>query len=224
MIPGDPVKQHAAAGGPDKRTEALYRNLHDRLAAYIRRRVPTDHDAEEILQEVFLRIHSNIESLNEAQRATAWVLKIASNAIADFHRARARSGSRHETLRQTEDTVGRPDDARVQGAEPAAEVAQCMSPLLTQIPHQYAAVLELTDLAGMTQKDAAEQLGLSVSALKSRARRGRGMVKDLLLGCCDVELDRRGQLIGYERRQGGRPCGCGPTCEDEDPPPSSSCS
>ena len=60
----------------------------------------------------------------------------------------------------------------------------------------------------MTQKDAAEQLGLSVSGMKARVQRGRGKLKDAIEDCCSVELDRRGGLVDYEQRDGSSCEGC----------------
>ena len=66
----------------------------------------------------------------------------------------------------------------------------------------------LTELEGVTQKDAAAKLGLSISGMKSRVQRGRGKLKDVVLDCCEVELDRRGGLVDYRRRNGDVLGGC----------------
>lgn len=66
----------------------------------------------------------------------------------------------------------------------------------------------LTELDGTSQKDAAAELGVSVTAMKARVQRGRGKLKDALLDCCRVELDRRGGLVDYDR-----PNGCGEACD-----------
>ena len=68
--------------------------------------------------------------------------------------------------------------------------------------------LELTELEGKTQGEAAESLGLSLSGMKSRVQRRRTKLKEVLLDCCHVELDRRGGVVGYEPRNRER-CSCG---------------
>ncbi|HXV59273.1 MAG TPA: sigma factor-like helix-turn-helix DNA-binding protein, partial [Vicinamibacteria bacterium] len=60
--------------------------------------------------------------------------------------------------------------------------------------------LSLTELNGATQKDAAERMGLTLSAMKSRVSRGRRKLKELLLECCHIELDRRRGIADFESR------------------------
>jgi RNA polymerase sigma-70 factor (ECF subfamily) len=88
------------------------------------------------------------------------------------------------------------------------EFARCVEPMLAEVSEPYRQAVTLTELQGMTQKDAAEKLGLSVSGMKSRVQRGRGKLKDVLLDCCEVELDRRGGLVDYRRRNPNA-CDCG---------------
>ena len=82
---------------------------------------------------------------------------------------------------------------------------------MKRLPEPYRRAVTLTELDGLTQKDAAERLGLSLSGMKSRVGRGRGKLKELLLGCCNVELDSRGAVVDYEHRSGKTcgDCGCG---------------
>jgi len=63
------------------------------------------------------------------------------------------------------------------------------------------AALYLTEYEGMTQKDLAGRLGISVSEAKSRVQRARARLKALLLDCCHFELDRRGKVINYYGRE-----------------------
>jgi RNA polymerase sigma-70 factor (ECF subfamily) len=80
------------------------------------------------------------------------------------------------------------------------EFSRCIEPLLSEVPQPYREAIELTELGGMTRKDAAARLGLSESGMKARVQRGRSKLKDVLLDCCNVELDHRGGLLDYERR------------------------
>jgi RNA polymerase sigma-70 factor (ECF subfamily) len=87
------------------------------------------------------------------------------------------------------------------------ELAQCLRPLIATLPSTYGEALELTELEGRTQGEAAESLGLSLSGMKSRVQRGRTKLKEVLLDCCHVEMDRRGGVVGYEPRDRAR-CAC----------------
>lgn len=192
----------------DATSEALWHGLHERLLGFIRRRVPRRADADDVLQEVFLRIHGGIAGLGDADRAPAWVFRIANNAIADYYRAQARTETLEEDLRRY----------RIAGlAEeegPLEEIGRCVEPFLAEIPEPYAEAVQLVDVEGLTHAEAAARLGLSVSGTKSRVQRGRAKLEELLLACCRLEFDARGRVIECHPRADeparGGGCGCPP--------------
>jgi RNA polymerase sigma-70 factor, ECF subfamily len=189
--------------------EGAWRELHDQLLGFIARRVRTREDAEDILQEVMLRIHRSSGELERVERVTGWIYRIASNAIVDHYRRPARrevSGGWQLDVEAPADSppaaVAEPDTAELRG-----ELARCVSPLLERLPESYRQALVLTEVEGLAQVDAATRLGLSVSGMKTRVQRGRALLRDVLLDCCHVELDRRGGVTAYRAKRG--PCSCG---------------
>lgn len=160
------------------------------LRAFVSRRVRRPHDAEDVTQDALLRLYRSADSLKDEQALEAWMYRIARNAIIDHQR---RAALRHDPIA--------PDDlARVAPAEveeeprPDASLASCLAPLLARVPEDYRGALELTDIGGMTQEQAAAKLGLSTSGMKSRVQRGRRMLRAEVGRCCRVELDARGAL------------------------------
>ena len=83
------------------------------------------------------------------------------------------------------------------GIAPQQELALCLAPLIQRLPIRYREALELVDLQSMRQGDAAKKLKLSLSGLKSRVQRGRLLLKQLLLDCCTVEINKRGSVVDY---------------------------
>jgi RNA polymerase sigma-70 factor (ECF subfamily) len=191
------------------RTEEVWREFHERLLAFARRRVGTDQDAEDILQEVFVRIHRNLRFLKDTESIHAWVYQIARNVIVDHHRARTKAANAAAHAVKAARMNGGAGDSETE-ADPGAELARCMGPLVDQLPAPYGEAIRLTELDDQTQKDAAKKLGLSVPGMKARVQRGRKKLKELLLDCCHVELDRRNGVVDYSGRQGGQcdACGC----------------
>lgn len=186
-------------------TEAVWHELHDQLLGFIVRRVRATEDAEDILQEVMLRIHRHGNDLVHADRMVGWVYRIATNAIVDHYRKPARrelpSGQSTDVPQRgradVANTPAEPDTAQLR-----AELASCLAPLVARLPETYREAIVLTELDGMTQVQAAQRLGLSVSGMKTRVQRGRMRLRDLLLDCCQVEFDSRGQAIAYRSRRG----------------------
>ena len=79
-------------------SEQLWETFSVPLQRFIQRRVPDPHTAEDILQDVFLKIHMRIDSLHQQDRVAAWIYQIARNAIADYYRAQ-RPGSALPAMR-----------------------------------------------------------------------------------------------------------------------------
>jgi RNA polymerase sigma-70 factor, ECF subfamily len=78
-----------------------------------------------------------------------------------------------------------------------------MRPLLDRLPPEQRRALQLSDLDGLTQADAAQREGVSVSGMKSRVQRGRRRLAELLGRCCELTLDTRGVPMEYTP-----PAGC----------------
>jgi RNA polymerase sigma-70 factor, ECF subfamily len=184
--------------------EAVWQDFHARLLGFIARRVGDRDSAEDILQEVMLRVHRHAGGLERSAAVSAWVHQIARNAIADHYRSasvrRERPSGIHLDRQEPPALEGAPGELR-------SELAACLGPLIERLPPLHREALSLTELEGLTQASAAAQLGLSSSGMKSRVQRGRAQLKELLTACCEIELDRRGGVRSYRPLRG--PCDCG---------------
>jgi RNA polymerase sigma-70 factor (ECF subfamily) len=187
--------------------DQTWQDLHRRLFDFISRRVTGRENAEDILQEVMLRIHRHRGEVLVSEAVGAWIYRIAQNAIIDhYRRASTRReipvalGDEWEELAGTASGTPPPDEIR-------RELAVCLAPLVQRLPAKYRDAIVITEFEGVSQVEAARRLGLSVSGMKARVQRARVQLKGLLLACCDVEVDSRGGLIGYRAPNG---CGCSP--------------
>ena len=173
-------------------TEEIWQRFGADLRRFIARRVSEPADAEDVLQDVFVKIHARLDTVQDEERVAAWVYQIARNAIVDTHR-------RHrETWDLSEITALEAKDAPDGTVE--LEVARWLKPMIDDLPDKYREALWLTEFEGLTQVELAERLGMSVSGAKSRVQRGRSLLRHDLLDCCQFEFDRRGGIIGYRTR------------------------
>jgi RNA polymerase sigma-70 factor (ECF subfamily) len=168
--------------------ESIWNVYYCRLLAFLRRRVANEAEAEDLLQEVFLRVHQHLCCLPQPEKMDSWIYQIARNLITDHYRKR----------RETEEL---PDDLRAEEEfteeDSQAELALSLKEMVGELPEPYRDAILLTEYQGLSQVELAGRLGLSVSAAKSRVQRAREKLRDLLLACCHVELDRRGKVIDY---------------------------
>ncbi|MFD2093206.1 sigma-70 family RNA polymerase sigma factor [Blastococcus deserti] len=186
-------------------TEGVWREFGAQLGAFVRRRVSDPDRAEDVLGEIVLRIHRNLDRVDDREHLTRWVYRITRNAIIDEYRRAQREQGRRAPLPDgaAELIADTPDEA-----EPGVlrELAACLRPLLDRLPPEQRRALELTDLDGLTQTDAAARESMSVSGMKSRVQRGRRRLAELLGRCCALTLDARGVPMDYTPPAG---CHCG---------------
>ncbi|HEY5925709.1 MAG TPA: sigma-70 family RNA polymerase sigma factor [Kofleriaceae bacterium] len=166
------------------------------LYRFVARRVPAA-DAEDIVQESLLRIHRGLGGVRNDGAVVGWIYQVTRNALADHLRA-----SRPTDELGDDDLVEPidPDDMAFKG------LAACVAPFVTALPLHYREALELVELRGMSQVQAAAQLGVPLSTMKSRVQRGRAQLRELLDACCAIDLDSRGHVVDVTPRI---QCRCG---------------
>lgn len=170
--------------------DRLYRELSARLLRYAASRVDSPERAEEIVHQCFLKLLQRLQRGAPVENAAAYIFRAARNLIIDEYRTR----SFNEPLEEE------PVDATGQDVPVPTrrEIAGWMSAAVAELPEPYRRTLDLTELERLSYRIAAERLGLSVSGVKSRVRRGRALLRDRLLSCCRFVYDARGRVIDYE--------------------------
>jgi RNA polymerase sigma-70 factor, ECF subfamily len=173
-------------------TEAVWREFRQPLLSFISRRVPNAAEADDVLQDVFLKVHRHLSEVNDETRLASWLYQVARNTLIDRHRRTRAMEELPESLPLAE------DEAEVLAAE--RHIAGCLKATIEELPAPYRDALLLSELEGLPQRVVAERLGLSLSGAKSRVQRGRRMVRDTLLACCHFEFDQRGRIMEYVPR------------------------
>ncbi|MCI0442530.1 RNA polymerase sigma factor SigZ [bacterium] len=177
----------------------IYRDFREPLKAFIGKRIRDPALTEDLLHDVFLRIHKEINSLKEQEKLAPWIYTIARNVIIDFYRKRRESEQPSENLVDEQQMIN----------DIPERLAPIIRGMIDQLPKMYRQALILADMEGIKQKEIAAKLGISVSGAKSRVQRARKMLKDLLLECCHFEFDLYGTVFDYY------PKSCSQCCENE---------
>jgi RNA polymerase sigma-70 factor (ECF subfamily) len=179
--------------------ETLWRNTSDQLLAFIRSRISDPIQAEDILQDIFLKMYERVHTLRDNQKLESWMYQIARNAIIDHYRT-------HKPLETLIEEIPNPTSNDQQTRQ---EMASWLLPIITILPDTYREPIRLSEIEGWSHQKIADHLDLSLSATKSRVRRGKRLIKDALTDCCQFEIDQRGRVVDYERRADTRSfCNC----------------
>ena len=165
------------------------------LRGWLRRRIGNGADAEDLLQEVFIKAMRQGERFCAIVDARAWLFEVARNALAD-------------RLRLARDTVELREDLSAETEEAAAvdSLAACLPRVLTELNPEDREAITLCDLEGLPQEEYARRKGLSLPGAKSRVQRARKRLRARLTEVCQVSVDAAGQVSDFVPRPPlGRP-------------------
>jgi RNA polymerase sigma-70 factor, ECF subfamily len=180
--------------------EEAFVRLRRRLRDYLRRRLPDSAQVDDLLQDVFVKALASQQAGRAVGNLAGWMYAAARTAVADYYRAQGLAPiSLDDELPQNNE----PDDLGLH-----SELSTCLRPFIERLPVLYRDTLVATELDGRTMRSLAQEQGLSLSAIKSRAARGRAMLKVMVLECCHVEM-RDGLVSDYHHRPSA---GCGKRC------------
>lgn len=175
-------------------TETLWNMFRHPLQSYISYRISDPTLADDILQEVFLKIHAHIETLGDESNIESWVYRIARNAVIDAYRKQS-SAQKYFANLAAEDVNALPASDDREDMRLHQELAAGLRGMIATLPEKYADALSSVEFQGVSQIELAEKLGISVSGAKSRVQRGRRLLKDMFMRCCHFEFDRYGTII-----------------------------
>jgi RNA polymerase sigma-70 factor, ECF subfamily len=172
--------------------------LDAKLRPFVARRVRSAADVDDVVQNVFLRMQRGLSDLRDDERFGPWVYRVARSAIADHHR----SSRRHPIADADPADEPSPEGEDERTAE--QDLAAYVATFIAMLDSPYREALTLTELEGLTQREAAEMMGISVSGMKSRVQRGRQQLREALEDCCAIALDARGRVVSCEPRPDGK--------------------
>lgn len=147
--------------------ETLVEN-HRRFLAFVERRVGSRADAEDILQEAFVRGLHHAGAIREAESATAWFYRVLRNAVADHFRRRAAQQKGLATLGAEPEPVEPAPDAELMEV-----VCDCVAALVDTLKPDYATALRRVELDGVSVKAFAEEVGITPNNAGVRVHRAR---------------------------------------------------
>ncbi|MFC0626007.1 sigma-70 family RNA polymerase sigma factor [Kribbella deserti] len=181
--------------------DQLWRLHADDVRRFLLRRVRSAEDADDLLQEVFLRA---VRTPPE-QPGPAWLYTVARRVLIDHYR---RASQRREVaVPAVPDGVGQ-FDASIEDDQAGERAASCAAGMLGSLPDDQANALRIVDMDASTHQAAALSAGVSVSGMKSRVQRGRTKLRTLVEGCCHVERDARGAVLEIAPCPGECSCAC----------------
>lgn len=175
-------------------TEKIWEDFSEGLYSFISYRVSNPSNIDDILQDVFIKIHKNIDLLEDDTKIRSWVYQITRNTIIDYYRSQKNNTDDIDAI-PVEDADALVTVDEIAGENASKDVASGLKEMIEELPEKYSQALLLVEFQGLSQVELAKRLGISFSGAKSRVQRGRQLLKDSLMKCCHFEFDRFGTII-----------------------------
>lgn len=172
---------------------SIWNNFRSELLYFIKAKVKDEYAAEDILQEVFIKVYKSIDQLVDQTKLKSWLYRTTNNAIIDFYRQKKQS-----TLELDEIEVEQEMEDDTENMN--REAAECIKSMLDELPDKYKEPLKLYEFKGMKHKEISQKLNISLSGSKTRIQRARNKLKETLMKCCEFEIDAYGNILDYRKR------------------------
>jgi len=177
-------------------TENIWLDYHQKLSGFVKSRISGDV-ADDLLQDVFLKVHAQLDTLKSDIKVESWLYQITRNTVIDYYRTNRR-------LEELPTWIEQPESDESTAIR--QELSSCLEPMINQLPDKYREAIQLSEIEGKTQKEVSERENISLSGAKSRVQRGRALLKTMLNDCCQIEINKNNELVSYVSKS--RDCDC----------------
>jgi RNA polymerase sigma-70 factor (ECF subfamily) len=180
----------------------VYDEYHEKLLHYLRRMVGKE-DAEDVTQEVFVKINKGLKDFKGESSLSTWAYRIATNAALDrLHSRTFRQNKRKISLNVEDDeSESKEKDIHAQEKELSAEreairneMNECIREFVDKLPENYRTVIILNELKDLKNQEIAEILGISLDAVKIRLHRARIRLKEEFEAGCEFYYNEDNEL------------------------------
>jgi len=180
----------AAKNGDSEAFEELVRMTQDRLYNLAYRMTGHREEAEDVLQEAYLRAHRSLSSFEGTSQIYTWLYRITVNACLTRGRKTGRR-SEVEGVRLDAPTRGSEGETALVGTFASGdggpgetismrERAERVHQAIGELPEEYRTVVVLRDIEGLSYEELGEATGSSRAAIKSRLHRARQRLSEML--------------------------------------------
>jgi RNA polymerase sigma-70 factor (ECF subfamily) len=165
-------------------TQQVWTKYADDVKHFILSRVKDPFIADDLLQDVFIKIHTKLHTLKDITKLKSWIFSIAKNSILDYYKA----------TNQTFEVANFETETQIEKHEHTEK--DCLRGILQSLPKKYRDPLFLADIKGLKQQEVANILNQSLPTTKSQIQRARKLIAKGFMDCCGFVLNDEGKLIG----------------------------
>lgn len=177
----------------EKKLLKVWEELNTQLLFFIKKRIKNKEDAEDILQDVYIKLHKNIDSLNDEQKIVSWIYQITRNTINDCYKRCYRLKKVEFEEHHIEMSLEEEDNLN-------DEILVSMKKIIEELPVDSKKLIKLYEFEDMSHKEISKRLDIKENTSKSRLKRAKEKLKDQLDECCVFQIDKFGNILDYKKK------------------------
>ncbi|MFY0714587.1 sigma-70 family RNA polymerase sigma factor [Seonamhaeicola sp. NFXS20] len=166
------------------KTKDVWNTYAEDVKHFILSKVKDEVVTDDLLQETFIKVHTKLNTLNNEDKLKSWIFSIARYTVLDYFRSK-------KIVYQTTDEDFIFEDQKLEHTK-----ADCLRGIIKSLPKKYRDPLFLSDIKGLKQTQISEQLQLPLPTVKSQIQRGRKLIAQGFIDCCDFKVNDQGFLVG----------------------------
>jgi len=165
-------------------TQDIWNTYSNDIKYFILSKVKDVVVADDLLQETFIKVHIKLDTLQDEDKLKSWLFAIARYTVLDYFR------NNNITYEITEvDMIF--EDQKLEHTK-----EDCLRGIIKSLPKKYREPLFLSDIKGIKQTQISEQLHVPLPTIKSQIQRGRKLIAQGFIDCCDFKVNNAGYLVG----------------------------
>ena len=169
----------------------IHDQYYHRVRKFILASVKNEAVADDLVQETFIKIQENLDSVRDPEKISSWIFRIAYHLCQDHFRVLKKSSSQEEI----HDGLVILQESPIQKELEQGEMSRCVQDKLSLLPETLRSVILFADIMDFSHQEIADILGLTVENVKVRLHRARKKLKEILEKECTFEVDERSVLV-----------------------------
>jgi RNA polymerase sigma-70 factor (ECF subfamily) len=180
--------------------QSIYKAYYPKILGYLTRTLNDREVAEDLSQDVFIRVNEGLSNFEGRASLSTWIYKIATNIACDYFKSASFRIGKKQAI-SGENIDERKEDMNVWTGDKSKtsdqvmekkEMNDCIKRYVNEIPEIYRAVFILSEYEGLKNKEIAEILGLTLDTVKIRIFRARSQLKKKMKEGCRIDYDENG--------------------------------
>jgi RNA polymerase sigma-70 factor (ECF subfamily) len=164
---------------------------------YVLRMVRNKQSAEDLTQDIFIKIYKNLSSFREEAKLSTWIYRIATNTYLDYFRTAAHQKEVRSDYLNGDENLSMEEIEKVLSIDEQlvkTEMNACVQDYVNNLPEDYKVVIILHDLEGLKNREIADILGSSLDLVKIRLHRARKKFRTVCAANCNLYRDSNNVL------------------------------